>query len=181
MDKQGNTMLKHSMNYGLIMGAVLIILSLITYLAGVVKPPFWVSLINYAIMVGIIVWGTKKYRDEVLEGAISYGNALGLGVLITLFAGVIVAVFTYIQITIIDPDFVSKILAIAEEELVKRGMSDDQIEMALDMQKKFMTPLFMIISSLFGMVLMGFLFSLITSIFLKKEKSPFAGGGEDIE
>ncbi|MEY1639759.1 DUF4199 domain-containing protein [Tenuifilum osseticum] len=181
MEKQGNPMLKHSMNYGLIMGVALIILSLITYLAGIVKPPFWVSIINYAIIIGIIVWGTKKYRDEVLEGAITYGNALGFGVLITLFAGVIVAVFTYIQITLIDPDFVSKMLAIAEEELVKRGMPDEQIEMAIEMQKKFMSPLIMTISSLLGMVVMGFIFSLITSIFLKKEKSSFAGDSEVIE
>lgn len=181
MEKQGNLMLKHSMNYGLIMGVVLVILSLITYLAGVIKPPFWLSIVNYAIMVGIILWGTKKYRDEALGGAITYGNALGFGVLITLFAGVIVAVFTYIQFTIIDSDLVSKFMAIAEEELVKRGMPDDQIEMALEMQKKFMTPLIMTISSLIGMVVMGFIFSLITSIFLKKEKSPFAGGSEFIE
>lgn len=181
MEKQGNLMLKHSMNYGLIMGVVLVILSLITYWAGVVKPPFWLSIINYAIMVGIIVWGTKKYRDEALEGAITYGNALGFGVLISLFAGVIVAVFTYIQFTLIDPDLISKLLAIAEEELVNTGMPDDQIETALEMQKKFMTPLITTISALIGMVVMGFIFSLITSIFLKKEKSPFSSGNEVIE
>jgi hypothetical protein len=173
MENQKNLLFKHAMNYGLIMGVALVILSLITYLAGAVKAPTWVSFINYAIMIGIIIWGTMKYRDEVLSGAISYGNALGFGVLISLFAGIIVAVFTYIQITLIDPDFISKMLAIVEEELVKRGMPDEQIEMAVEMQKKFMTPLIMTVSSLLGMVVMGFIFSLITSIFLKKEKSPF--------
>lgn len=168
-------MFKHAMNYGLIMGVTLVILGLITYLAGAVKTPTWVSFINYAIMIGIIIWGTKKYRDEVLSGAISYGNALGFGVLISLFAGIIVAVFSFLLTTVIDPDYIGKILTIAEEELVNRGMSDDQIEAAIEMQKKFMTPLIISISSLLGMVVMGFIFSLITSIFLKKEKSPFEG------
>lgn len=176
MENQGNTMFKHSMSYGLILGVILIIISLVTYLIGVVKPPTWVSLINYAIIIGVIVWGTKKYRDEVLGGAIKYGNALGFGVLITLFAGIIVAVYTFLHMTVIDPDYISKILAVVEEELVNKGMPDDQIQMALDMQKKFMTPTFITISALLGMTFMGFLFSLITSIFLKKEKSPFEGG-----
>lgn len=175
MENQGNPFLKHSMNYGLIMGTLLVLLSLVTYLLGVIKPPFWVSLINYAIMIGVIVWGTKKYRDEVLGGAITYGNALGFGVMISLFAGIIVAVFTFIQMTVIDPEYVTKLLAIVEEELASKGMADDQIEMAIEMQKKFMTPAFITISAIFGMVLTGFIFSLITSIFLKKEKSPFEG------
>lgn len=157
------------------MGILLVVLSLVTYLLGVIKPPFWVSLINYAIMIGVIVWGTKKYRDEVLGGAITYGNALGFGVMISLFAGIIVAVFTFIQMTVIDPEYVTKLLAIVEEELASKGMADDQIEMAIEMQKKFMTPAFITVTAIFGMVLTGFIFSLITSIFLKKEKSPFEG------
>lgn len=173
MENQKNLLFKHAMNYGLIMGVALVILSLITYLAGAIKAPTWVSFINYAIMIGIIIWGTMKYRDEVLSGAISYGNALGFGVLISLFAGIIVAVFTFLLTTVIDPDYIGKILALTEEELVKRGMSDDQIEAAIEMQKKFMSPLIISVSALFGMVVMGFIFSLITSIFLKKEKSPF--------
>lgn len=48
------------MNYGLIMGILLVVLSLVTYLLGVIKPPFWVNLIKYAIMIGVIVWGTKN-------------------------------------------------------------------------------------------------------------------------
>ncbi len=181
MENQGNPMLKHTMNYGLIMGVILVIVSLVTYLFGVMKTPTWVNIINYAIIIAIIVWGTIKYRNEVLGGSITYGNALGFGVLITLFAGIIVAVFTLLLATVIDPDYADKLLVMAEEEMVKTGIPDEQMEMALDMQKKFMTPVFISLSSLFGMVLMGFIFSLITSIFLKKEKSPFAGSNEVME
>ncbi len=110
-----------------------------------------------------------------MGGTITYGNALGFGVMLSLFAGIILAVFTFIQMTVIDPEYISKLIAIVEEELASKGMADDQIEMALEMQKKFMTPAFISISAIFRLVFMGFIFSLITSIFLKKEKSPFEG------
>lgn len=173
MENQGNPMLKHSMNYGLIMGVGLVILSLLVYLVGVVRPPFWVSLINYAIMIGVIVYGTKKYRDEVLGGGITYGQALGFGVMISLFASIIFAFYMLLNTKVIDPGFVDKMLELTEEELLNKGMPDEQIEAALSMSKKFMSPMFMTISTLFGTVFIGTLFSLITSIFLKKEKSPF--------
>lgn len=166
-------MLKHSMNYGLIMGIGLVAMSLLVYLVGIVKPPFWVNLINYAIIIGVIVYGTKKYRDEILEGAITYGQALGFGVMISLFASIIVAFYMLLYTTVIDPGFIDKIMEITEEELVSKGMSDDQIEAALSMSKKFMSPMFMTISTFFGNLFTGTIFSLITSIFLKKEKSLF--------
>ncbi len=173
MENQSNSKVKNSMTYGLIMGVALVALSLITYIAGIVKPPFWVSLLNWAIFIGFIIYGTTKYRDDVLGGSISYGNALGFSVLICIFGSIISTFYMLLFITVIDPDFISKLLEITEEELLNKGMSEDQIEAGMAMTKKFMNPAIMTISGFFGSVFMGTIFSLITSIFIKKDKPLF--------
>ena len=60
-----------------------------------------------------------------------------------------------------------------EETYLEMGMDYDQVETIMGTVKKFQTPLMMVFSSVFGFTLMGTVFSLITSIFLKKEEPLF--------
>ncbi len=129
----------------------------------------WKSLGEYALMIAVIIFGTNKYRDNILGGNISYGKALGFGVVISLIAALITAVYNYIHLSYVEPDFIEKSLNIIENKLLDGGMPDEQIDAALDVQRKIMKP--GIISALVvpSTTLMGFLFSLITSIFTKRE------------
>jgi hypothetical protein len=170
--KKDNTM-KSAMTYGLILGLALIVLHVVQYIMGVYKPPFWVSLINYGAIIGIIVYGTIRFRDDELEGYISYGKALGFGVLMSLFASIIYGLYFFLLTNVIDPTYMESMWAMIEETYVEMGMSDDQIEAAMSIVKKFQSPLIMVFSSIFSFVFMGTIFALITSIFLKKEKPLF--------
>jgi len=60
-----------------------------------------------------------------------------------------------------------------EETYLEMGMDYDQVETMMETVKKFQTPLMMVFSSVFGFTFMGTVFSLITSIFLKKEEPLF--------
>ena len=168
-----NASLRSSMNYGLILGLALIALSLIQYIMDIYNSPAWVSILNYAFFIGVIFYGTKKFRDDVLGGSISYGKAVGFGVLISLFASIIFGFFFYLLVTFIDPDYMANMMKAVEEMYLEKGMSEDQVEMAMKMVGKMQTPLLLMISSIFGFVLMGTFFSLITSAFIKKEKPLF--------
>lgn len=75
--------------------------------------------------------------------------------------------------TVIDPEYISKMMAAFEEEYVKMGMSEEQVDASLKMVSKMQSPIFMAVSSVIGFAFMGTIFSLITSAFLKKEKSIF--------
>ena len=48
-------------------------------------------------------------------------------------------------------------------------ISDQELDLALSMTTKFMQPHWMMIMSVLGGTFMGFLFSLIISIFVKKD------------
>lgn len=178
MEPKSNPMYKSAMTSGLILGIALVVFSLIIYIMGVIKPPFWVSIIQYLIIIGGIIYGTKKFRDEDLGGEISYSKALGFGVLICVFAAIISGIYTVLLMTVIDPEFMNKMMSVVEEEYVKMGMSEEQIDAAMKMFTKMQSPLFMAISTVIGFAFMGTIFSLVTSAFLKKEKSIFTDSTE---
>jgi len=173
MESKSNPMFKSAMTSGLILGIALVVFSLIIYVLGIIKPPFWLSLLQYGIIIGGIIYGTIKYRDEDLNGEISYSKALGFGVLICIFAAVISGIYTILLITVIDPEYITKLMSVMEEELVSKGMPEEQIEASMKIFSKMQSPLFMAISSVVGFAFMGTIFSLVTSAFLKKEKSIF--------
>jgi hypothetical protein len=173
MESKGNTMLKSAMTSGLILGIALVIFSLVIYIMGMIKPPFWVSILNYVIIIGGIIYGTKKYRDEDLGGEISYSKALGFGILVCVFASIISGIYMILQMTVIDPEYINKLMTVIEEEYAKMGMSEEQIDAVMGMVSKMQNPIFMAVTSVVGFAFMGTIFSLVTSAFLKKEKSIF--------
>jgi len=173
MEPKSNTMFKSAMTSGLILGIALVIFSLVLYIMGIIKPPTWLGLLNYLIIIVGIVYGTKKYRDEDLGGEIAYSKALGFGVLVCVFASIISGIYMMLLMTVIDPEYINKLMSIIEEEYVKAGLNEDQIDAAMGLVKKMQSPIFMVISSIIGFAFMGTIFSLVTSAFIKKEKPIF--------
>jgi hypothetical protein len=178
MEPKSNPMYKSAMTSGLILGIAIVVFSLIIYILGIIKLPFWVSLIQYVLIIGGIIYGTKKFRDDDLGGEISYSKALGFGVLICVFASVVYGIYMILLMTVIDPEYMTKLMSVIEEEYIKMGMSEDQIDTAMKMVGKMQSPIFMAISGVFGFAFMGTIFSLVTSAFLKKEKSIFGTSTE---
>lgn len=163
---------KNSMNYGAIVGASLIILSLVFYFFDITNQ-FASTVLNYAVVIAGIIFGTKNLRDKLEGGRISYARALGAGTTVSLFASIILGFYMFVFMKFIDPDFQDKILAMMEEKMYADGTPEELIERSLEMTKKFMTPTIMMVSTFFGFTFWGFLFSLITSIFLKKKSDNF--------
>ena len=169
-----NPFIKMTMTYGLITGLVLIIYTLILYMTNnLLDQNFILGILNYVILIAGIIYGTKSYRDQYLNGYISYGKSLGTGVLISVFAGVIMGIFTYLLYEVIDPELLEKNLKILQEQMLQRGVPESQVEVMSEVQEKFRSPLILMFSSIFTYGLMGLIFSLITSIFTKNEEPIF--------
>ena len=172
MEKNTISVWKATQNPGIFLGIVLIIYTLILYFFDLTFHK-WLGYVSYLIIIVGIFLGIKTYRDNFLGGVISYGHSLGAGVLISLYSSVITAIFAYLLYKFIDPDLTKKMLSVVEETLLAKGIPEEQIEMALKIQEKMITPFITSISTLFGGVLIGFIISLIISIFTKKEGDPF--------
>ncbi|MFO7924772.1 MAG: DUF4199 domain-containing protein [Bacteroidales bacterium] len=167
-----SSLLKSTMNYGAMLGLALIIYSLLLWMMDATTNKY-LGYVSSLITIAGIVLATRAFRDQEQGGFITYGRALAVGTLTSVFAGIITGFFTYLLYTVIDPGLIDKTYAIMEQTYYEAGMSDDQTEVAMNMAKRFTNPLMMSLLGLLGSAFMGFIFSLITSIFLKKEADPF--------
>ena len=158
-----------TLNSGLILGLALVIYTLLLYF---LDQTFNKSLGYVSILIIIIglVLGVKSFRDDARGGIMSYGQGVGAGTIIGLYAGIIGAIFTFLLYEVIDPDLMGKLLTFTEENL---KVPEEMIEQTMEIQKKFMTPWIMSVMSIINYVFFGVVVSLIACIFLKKEGSPF--------
>lgn len=173
MEENKNSVGKSALVSGTLLGVVLVIFSLIMYFLDQTGNKY-VSWLSVILMIAGIVYLQIQYRDKELKGNMSYGKAFGFAVLMVLVASVITSIFTYLLFSVIDPGLVDKLLAASEEQLTKRGMSGDQIEIAMKYTRKMMSPPLMAVFGLIGNMVWGTIISLITSAITKKETSPFA-------
>ena len=162
-----------TLNSGLILGLALVIYTLLLYF---LDQTFNTSLgyVSYLIIIIGLVLGIKSFRDDARGGIMSYGQGVGAGTVIGLYAGIIGAIFTYLLYTVIDPDLMGKLLTFTEEKLIETGrVPEEMMDQTMEFQKKLMAPWIMSISAVIGTVFFGVVVALIASIFLKKEGNPF--------
>lgn len=168
MEQKTDSIWKSSMTSGIYMGIAMILVSVVFYVAGnpFSKVSQW---IGYAIMVGGIVLAQIAYK-KVLGGTMTYGQALGVGVLTMVFASVLTSIYTFLLYQVIDPSLQEQLRLFTEEQIVKQGrVPEEQIDMAVNMATKFQTPIMMMVMGLFGGAFIGLIISLITSIFTQKK------------
>ncbi len=165
--EQKSTFWRSAMIYGLYLGISLIVYNVILYIMGKNLNPS-LAWITYLIIAAGVIYSQIGYRNRDLEGYISYSTALGFGVAVMICAGLIQSVYSVILFKYIDPTLLDQLRTMQEEAMLQQGIPEDQIETITDMMTKFRSPIFLAISSLFGFALFGFVISLITSIFVKR-------------
>ena len=169
---------KANLNNGIILGLIGVVFTLLLYF---MDQTFNKSL-GYVFMLAqviILYFMIKSYRDNFLQGYITYGQSVGAGVVIFLYTAILSAVFTYILYKVIDPGLIDKQLAMAEEVMLKRGAPQAAIDAGLAIQKKLLVPEIMAPFSLLGSMIGGTIMSLIVSIFTRKEGNPLIDSPEN--
>jgi hypothetical protein len=162
---------KANLNTGVILGLIGIVYTLIMWFLDLTLAQ-WQGIVFLLILVVAIFLGIKAYRDNYLQGFITYGQSMGAGVVIMLYYSLITAVFAYILYGIIDPGLIDKLMAQTEQTLLDRGLSEGMIEQQMGFQSKIMVDWVLSLISIFNSMLMGTIISLIVSIFTRKEGNP---------
>jgi hypothetical protein len=157
-------------NNGLTLGVASIILGLVLYATGNHLEPHWSSsVISAALFIGLIVLGTKKFK-EANGGFMSWGQGVKVGVGISIVAGLIVIIYNFIFMNYIEPDFMNQMTELQNQKLLDGGMSEEQIEAANEMGKAFQSPGIMAAMGIIGYAIGGFIVSAITSAIMKKSE-----------
>lgn len=175
MENQQKSLFASAMSYGLYLGLAWVLIQVIFYVIG---NPFSQSMSYaiYALLIGGIYIGMRGFGNQAGEEGFSYGRALGFGVAQAFFASILLGFFTFILYKFIDTGLKDQLIIFTEEKLLAKGMAEDQIEMAMNMVKKTMSPVILGFSQILNMTFLGFLVSLIFAIFMKKKPAnPFVG------
>lgn len=175
MEEKQNSAFMSSLTSGFILAIVLIAFSLLMYFLDVDRESkiMWLS---YLILAAGLYWSVISYRKKIPGEFLTYGQAFVSGFLTGLFASAIMAIFTYVYIQYIDTTLIDKILAKAEETIINRqpDISDEDLDTALSMTRRFTSPVMMSVFSFIGNVILSTLFSLIIAIFAKREDNRLA-------
>lgn len=161
---------KMSLYYGLVVGGIIVLLSLILYIFDVERESY-LNLIQYLVLLGGIIWGAKTFRDLYLDGNITYGKSFSVGFMIGLFATIISSIYTYLLFQYFDPGMITEIINNAEQNILKTNpnISDANLEIAVKYTAKFTTPLLITVWAFIANVIISVIISLIVSIFIKRD------------
>lgn len=170
MENKPVSLMKSALTYGIYLGIVSILVSVVIYVLGYTFEK-WVQYISWPILIGGVIWAQVAFKKN-LGGEMSYGQALGVGTMTVVFSGVLSGIYTYLLYTVIDPSLQEQLRLLTEQQIVEQGkVPEEQLEFAVNMATKFQKPPIMAALAVFGGGLIGFIISLITSIFTKKNPS----------
>lgn len=157
---------------GIIISLILIVLGIVTYLTKQTenKALGWLP---YIILTGGIIAGCIVYAKQ-LNANVTFGNVFAHGFKTTAVVIVIQVVYVFLSIKVIFPEITDLAIEASRKALVKQNtLSDEQIEQAVDMTRKYMLP-FAIGFTIIGYGFMGAIASLIGAAAAKKNPvSPF--------
>jgi hypothetical protein len=170
-------MRKIVVTYGLIAGAILSAMMLGTL-------PFMDQIgfdrgmfIGYTGMVMaflMVYFGTRSYRDQVLGGEVSFGGAVGVGLLIVLVATVCYVATWELIYYQIAPDFADKYAAFAVEKARASGAPESEIaataaQMA-EFKEMYRNPLVNIAFTAMEPLPIGVLSALVSAALLRRPR-----------
>ncbi len=166
-----NTVIKYGL-YALVSGFVLFGLP---FAFGMGVDFDYGELLGYTSMILsllFVYFGIKHYRDNVNNGAVSLGKALGIGMLIALFSAVGVAIFDYIYTTQINPDFANEYLEYSIKKM-EASLSPEQVKIKSaelrQQMKDYGSPGFMASLMFVTVTILGFIISLISGLILQRK------------
>lgn len=159
---------------GLIISLILIVFGLVLYFTDQYMNKS-LGYIQYAIILAGIIWGCTTYSNQ-LNNNVTFGNLFAHGFKITAVFTVILVVYTVLSLKVLFPEMTDKILEQTTSELEKQNMSEEQIDQAMSITKKFFVP-FAIGGVLVGYMFIGAISSLLGAAIAKKNpQDPFVQG-----
>jgi hypothetical protein len=159
------------LRYGLLTGLVSIIISFALNIAHLEQSPAkWLSVV---VLISGIALAHQFYKQNN-AGFMGYGEGLGIGMMLTLVSGIMGAIFSFIYVSFVDNDMIARMLEKARADMENRGgMTDEQIDQAMQMTAKFMTPVAMSLFVVLFSLLFGLIISLVVSAITKNPKPEF--------
>ncbi|MEM8929982.1 MAG: DUF4199 domain-containing protein [Acidobacteriota bacterium] len=158
------------MLFNLITGAVVGLASAsliyILHFAEVLRTPLGGQLLLLAILFLTSGLLTALMRHRVREPEIAFGRLLGAGLAISMVAGLVLAIGSYVFTTTVDPTYLDFIRERSLEQLSQMDLPVEE-RAANEAQIAAINPSGYAMQGLFGTLVTGFLLSMTISAFLR--------------
>lgn len=181
-------MKKTVLTFGLISGAIISALMLATV-------PFMHKIgmsggmvIGYTTMVLaflLVFFGIRSYRDNIGDGRISFGRALGVGLLIMLITCACYVITWEVIYFNFMPDFAEKYAAFAIEDMRAHGASAAEVAQKMDEMKKFQVLynniFFNVAMTLLEPLPVGLIMTFISALILRRGRKDLQDGQDEVK
>ena len=151
---------------GLIISLIVIVLGIAGYFTDLAFTSWFNWVVNVVMFVAIIFACVHFAKEK--EGYVTFSNVFMHGFKISAVIAIILLVYSLLSVNIIFPEIKEKSIEMQRANMEQRGMSDDQIETAMNFTKKYFTA-FMVFGVIIGTILFGCIASLIGAAISKKK------------
>ncbi len=164
--------------YGLIGGAALIVLTLLSYIVFIPAggSMMWAGgMLPFIAYIAMIVMAIRFHRDQELGGYATLGRCIGLGTLTLMIALLLNSIFNYVYTTFIDPEVMNQALDATRGIYESLGMDEDEVDELME-EAKANQPGAMVTMgmTLFFGAITGLVFSAIIGLIMRKNPPQMA-------
>ena len=172
LDTTNNQVTTHIVK-GLILSAFSIVFSVVMYVFNLFEYS-WLNWVSTAVVMGGLIYGNILYANQN-NNNVTFGNLFAHGFKTTAVLIVITTAYTVLAFKVFFPDMIDMILEITRKKMLENPqMTDEMIEQAMSMTKKFFVP-FAIGGTILGTGFAGAIASLIGAGIAKKNPiDPFS-------
>lgn len=159
---------------GVLLGLLSILLSIVMYILGLNPKNFVYGVLGFLFMVFFIVYGMMTFKKEN-NTYMSFGQALKIGLGISLIAGIIGALYQFVFINYIDTEFMKNLLDAQNQEMIQKNpqLTQEQLDMIKKSQEFMTSPVLLFFIGIIQSIFFGFIISLIAGLAMKKTEDSF--------
>lgn len=159
-----------TMNYGVILGAIMVLISVTMYATGMaLEGKQWPVFLYYIIFPIVIIYGINQYK-KLNANSLNLGQAMKVGLKIAVISGLIFALYSMLFHYVIDPEFGQQSLDVARDKMLENpNMTEEMVDQSMEWAEKFSNPIlggafWIVLSTIFGAI-----YSLIGGLVMKTE------------
>jgi ethanolamine transporter EutH len=173
MKQKKSNLFLFSVKFGLILGLVFIVYSLLLYVIKVDIFNVWFSIVQFFITATIFSVGMsiamKKFRDDYLENKIKYGQAFLVGLIVAVVSFIINGLYGFVFYSYFDPTYMEEGMLRVVERMEAMNIPEDILVQQIERIEQQIKPTRQLISALTAGPIFGGIISLIVAAVVKKD------------
>lgn len=173
MEEQKLSPGKFAINYGIILGLIMVVISVITYITGLaLEGAQWPQYLYYLIFPIIIIYAISQFKRKNAN-LLSLSEALKIGVLIGVISALVFVVYNLIFNYFIDPEFMGQMMDVGRDKILEENpnMTQEMVDQSMGFMEIFFNPFILSAFWLAMSAIFGLIYSLIGGLVMKKENT----------